>query len=738
MHYHLIGIGGIGMSGLAKILLQMNHTVSGSDLSESPLIETLKSQGAVINHSHSPSHLPEKGTIVVSSGIKKSNPEFLAALDKKLPLIHRSDLLEFLAKKKKGLAVTGTHGKTTTTALLIETLSVAGFNPSFFLGGISNQFKTNAQSGSGDYFIYEADESDGTCTKYHPFGAIITNINTDHLDHYKDRDQIDKTFATFKKQVKGPLIEGEPLKATNIRRDHHKLIFDVGPHKDISLNSPLLHNIDNALKVLALCLSLEVPIKSIRFAFDQFSGVKRRLEVKRNEKEILFMDDYAHHPKEIASTLTSLREAYPNKRLIALFEPHRFSRMEHSLEDLPHLFDMCDHLIITDIFSCGETPLPHITPEILLAIINHPSSEYISRENLSSHIESMVYPFDLIITLGAGSITHFHQKQIPLKNKHSLSLLFGGASFEHEISLRSKEHILSGIDPELFNLSEIYIDKQGAWHMDGISSLGEIINHLKKCSIAFPVFHGPKGEDGTIQGFLELFDIPFVGPKKTACAIAMDKSITKQLFVANNLATAPFQILNYPENEVTLPFPLFIKTANSGSSVGVYRATNQEELRESLKKAYCYDHKIIVEKEIKGRELEVICIGNENPIAFPPGEILTGGQFYSYESKYGNEAFIATATPDISPSIHEEIQTIAIKTYKALGFSGMCRIDFFLTLKEELYLNEINPIPGFTSISLMPKIAKAHGYPIKKLCNHLIELGMTYHRKKQQLTHVLP
>lgn len=332
---HFIGIGGIGMSALAKICLEKNLRVTGSDISKNETTELLVKKGAEIYLGHSANHIEPNSTIIFSSSVGQENPEYKAAKELQCRILHRSDLLVELMQGYKTLAVTGTHGKTTTTALLTAVLVEAGMNPSFAVGGVTLGLKTNGAHGKGEFFVAEADESDGTFLKYLPFGAIVTNIDFDHMDYFKTKENLLNSFKTFFSRVQSKdhlfycgddlllressngngisygFSDQNDLSIKNYRQDEWNSFFDVDfedqKHENIEISLIGEHNALNALAVFGLCLKIGIDGDVIRKVFKSFKGVSRRVEMKGMTSGVLLLDDYAHHPTEIKATLKGIR-----------------------------------------------------------------------------------------------------------------------------------------------------------------------------------------------------------------------------------------------------------------------------------------------------------------------------------------------------------------------------------------------------------------------------------------------
>jgi D-alanine--D-alanine ligase len=671
-----------------------------------------------------------------------------------LPILHRSDLLKILSDEKMGIAVAGTHGKTTTTTLLVQVLEEALLEPSFSVGGLIKE-KMNANHTSSPYFIFEACESDGTLIKYHPKAAIITNVDNDHMDFYKTRENLEGHFAQFASQVEQKeylFIHGDEtfphkgvrygfskecdLIASNLRLVKQSYLFEISfkghVYKDVLINSPLKHNVLNGLAVFGLSLQCGIKEEIIRSAFAKFTPPKKRLEIRYDQNEVILIDDYGHHPNEIASTLESVRLAWPHRRIIALFQPHRYSRMKECMEQFKDTFNLCDHLLITDIYDAGERPIQGVTSNALQRIINKDST-YVTRKGLAKEVHSYLRPFDLVISFGAGDITKVHEEILeypirPLK----VALVYGGKSSEHEVSCSSSQQALIGLDQPLFETEHFYIDRDGNWHSQHSQiALGEAIEQLKKCDVAFPVMHGKFGEDGTIQGMFEMLDIPYVGGPSLFNQISMDKVFTKMIAQCNNIEVTPFVVLkkDEPLDLKELTYPMFVKPVHLGSSVGVKRVVNHEELLAAIDYAFEFDHKIIIEKEVIGREIEFVVLEEDSGLTvFHPGEVLTHGRINTYEGKYGDTAFPAAPYANISPAAATQGKMLAKQIFNLLDGRGFARLDFFLDENDKYWFNEINPIPGLTKTSLCPQILEANGYSMEMLITRLIEIAL-YHAR---------
>ena len=435
---HLIGIGGIGMSAIAYLLLKKGVRVSGSDVRASRITDELKKAGANIFMGHKALNVNGSDVVIYSSAIKENNPEYIRAKESGVILMKRAQALAELMQDRIVIAVAGSHGKTTTSSLCSLMLIDAGLRPTVAVGGILKNIDANAYSGDGDYFVAEADESDGTFLYYKPTYSIITNIDQEHLDYYGDFNREVKAFEDF---INNTLDQGcvfycaddpvlrELLKKSNKR----KLMFGLKDYADIypvniktqglrsefdvfyrnkfvdtfKLSLGGEHNISNALSVIALGLELGVDINSVKNTLLNFKGAGRRLEIKFNNDDIMVVDDYAHHPTEIRASLQALKNL-GRKRIIAVFQPHRYSRTKILLEEFASCFAQADYLILTDIYSAGEPEIPGVNTRLLFERVKEYAVSkkvvYLPKEEIIDHILKIRQPQDLVVTLGAGDI----------------------------------------------------------------------------------------------------------------------------------------------------------------------------------------------------------------------------------------------------------------------------------------------------------------------------------------------
>lgn len=422
------------MNGIAELLLNQGYTISGSDLKESYTTQRLRELGAKIYIGHSEDNVKDVDVIVYSSAVKPDNPELRKARELGIPTIARGEMLAELMRFKYGIAIAGSHGKTTTTSMIGTVLGKTGFDPTVVIGGKLEAYGSNAKLGRGEFLVAESDESDGSFLKLTPTIVSINNIDLEHLGFYKDLEDIKNAFIEFankvpfygavavnvddenvrsiipkieKKIIKFGLSDEAEIKGKNLQLVDGRYKFTVEGFGDIHLSVPGLHNVYNALATVAICQELGVPFCVIKESLENFKNAKRRFEIKY-ENNVLVIDDYAHHPTEIKATLSAARDMYKENRIIAVFQPHRYSRVYSLFDEFVNAFDVPDILIITEIYSAGENPIEGVSGESLVNKIKEKRDNvfYVKdiheAENL---LKNIIKSGDVILTMGAGNIT---------------------------------------------------------------------------------------------------------------------------------------------------------------------------------------------------------------------------------------------------------------------------------------------------------------------------------------------
>lgn len=442
---HFVGIGGAGMSGIAEVLLGLGYQVSGSDLREGPATLHLRHLGAEIAIGHAVANVQGAQVVVISSAVASANVEVVAAREQRIPVISRAEMLAELMRFRYGIAVAGTHGKTTTTSLTASILAEAGLDPTFVIGGKLNSAGTNAQLGAGQYLVAEADESDASFLHLQPMIAVVTNIDQDHMETYGgDLGKLQDTFIEFIHQlpfyglavlcrddtgvqaalprISKPvrsygISEGADVRAENIRQvglaSHFELVREGRAGRlDVTLNLPGRHNVQNSLAAIAVATELEVPDDLILRALRNFRGIGRRFqinaEVPRGEQSVTFVDDYGHHPREVAATLDAAREAWPDRRLLMVFQPHRYTRTRDLFEDFVRVLSKPDLLVLLDVYAAGEAAIAGADGRSLsraIRVRGRIDPIFVEElDELAEVLAPLIEPGDVVLTLGAGNI----------------------------------------------------------------------------------------------------------------------------------------------------------------------------------------------------------------------------------------------------------------------------------------------------------------------------------------------
>lgn len=441
-HIHLVGIGGSGMSGIAEVLLTLGYKVSGSDLTQSETTRRLEELGGRIAFGHQESNVGEAQVVVISSAVAATNPEVVAARAKQIPVIPRAEMLAELMRLKFGVAIAGAHGKTTTTSMVANVLAQGGLDPTMVIGGKVNALGSHARLGRGDLLIAEADESDGSFLRLAPTIAAVTNIDREHLDHYGTMERLNDSFLEFINKVPfyGLAVlcaDDERLRELLPRVVKRYQTYGLHEHAgqapdfratDISLRQwgsefrvffrgrnlgpfrlaiPGIHNVCNSLIAIAIGLELDIPVDLIRKGLAAFTGVERRFHLRGEKAGIMVVDDYGHHPTEVRATIAAAKQGW-DRRVVVLFQPHRYSRSRDLLQEFSHAFDQADVLFMTEIYAAGEQPIPGVSGEKLVEAVRaagHPSATFVERkETLADQVLPTLKSGDLVITLGAGDI----------------------------------------------------------------------------------------------------------------------------------------------------------------------------------------------------------------------------------------------------------------------------------------------------------------------------------------------
>lgn len=438
-HIHMVGIGGAGMSGIAEVLLSEGYAISGSDMSESSVVRHLRELGATVAVGHAAENVGDVQVLVKSTAIAEDNPEVQEARRRNIAVIPRAEMLAELMRLRQGIAIAGTHGKTTTTSFTASIFDAAGLDPTVIIGGRLNVYGANAHLGLGNYLIAEADESDGSFLCLLPIINVVTNVDDDHMDHYQNREALDNAFVDF--MNKAPFYgmnivcgddAGVRALLPRVKRrvttygfgednDLRAEALECGAHSrfavwkgeqelgEVTVPQPGRHNILNALAAIGVALTADIPFSVCVQGLGSFRGVGRRFEFKGERDGVTVVDDYGHHPAEIAATLHTAHEVFPGRRIVAAFQPHRFSRTQAHFGEFCKVFELADALLLTEIYAASEKPIPGVSGQSLAEGIRQVCATPVrycrTLDDLLAAFADELNPGDVLLTLGAGSIT---------------------------------------------------------------------------------------------------------------------------------------------------------------------------------------------------------------------------------------------------------------------------------------------------------------------------------------------
>ncbi|MEM4407932.1 MAG: UDP-N-acetylmuramate--L-alanine ligase [Candidatus Caldarchaeum sp.] len=732
---HFVGIGGAGMSALAHILLGQGRRVSGSDVRDSETVRALRRAGARVWIGHSPKHVQGASAVIISDAIDLSqNVEALESRSQGIPAFRRSQVLASLIKDRRVIAVTGSHGKSTTTAALGHILKECGWDPLIVVGANVPAFGKSVYMGKGEWAVVEACEAYDSMHDLTPEWVLLTNLEPEHLDYHATWEGLKDSIARFLRgrkwvycaedsgaqevalQVEGGIPYGfhyPPLSA----EFQNGTLEALG--KKVTL--PLLgkHNALNVIGAATVATYLGLKTDEVLDVLHSIPPCARRLELIGVAGGVELYDDYAHHPTEIRATLTAVRESHARRRLIAVFQPHLYTRTQHFLHEFPRALALADVILLTDIYPARESPIPGISSNLIAEELEREGREVIyvpSRHLVARQVAHIAMEGDVVVTMGAGDVeevprqilSELRRKRQPLK----VQVFLGGFSAEREVSrvsgfgvveaLRRRGYRISACDP-----TELLFSPQG---------IRQLTHPNKRPDIVFIAMHGTGGEDGAVQGFLELLGIPYTGSGILAAALSLNKAQTKKLLARHGVKVAEGFLAVQGQDIPAVKFPVIVKPNRQGSTVGVNVAHDPSELAKALKIAWKYDPEALIEEFIEGIEVSVPVIADR---AFPPVEIHPKSGRYDYMAKYTPGATEEIVPARISERAAEEAKQYALIAHQVLGLCDFSRSDFMVEGDRLVFL-EINSIPGLTPTSLLPRSAASVGVSYDDVCELIL------------------
>ncbi len=737
--FFLVGIGGAGMSSLALMLNSQGCAVAGSDSTPSDVTTKLIAEGIEVHIGHSEEPVKPGDQVVLSDAIDlKISPEVRAAHGYRCPLFRRSQLLGWILRDKKVIAVTGTHGKTTTTGMIGASLQAAGLDPTIVVGAVIPEFGTSVVAGKGEYAIVEACEAYDSFHDLSPQVVVLTNLEMDHVDFHGDFDNLKGSVSRFVNSLPsdGELIycaedhgaEEIALKYSGKKDGYGKV--------DWTLRIPGEHNRLNAGAANALWsylgLSSDQAAKAKK-RLQAFGGAERRLQVMQ-DGDVTVIDDYAHHPTEIVASLSALKERYLDRRLVVVYQPHLYSRTKDLIAEFARALDIADHVVITDIYPAREAPIAGISSARIAEKLTKTVDYVPVRHLLPRFVAMKSRKGDVIVGMGAGNIAEFAPALIAeLANDRvrrflegekvslKVDVAYGGDSPEREVSLHSGRAIFqalteSGHDAKLIDVSELLLSRGDLSRFVGAD----------RPDVVILAVHGTHAEDGAIQGLFELLHIPYTGSGLQASAVAMDKNTTKTILAQAGLPVPKGQLVHSADEPIHLSPPLVVKPNAQGSTVGLTFVETEAELKEAVRKASAFEGGVLVEEWLRGMETSTPVLGDR---ALSPVEIAPASGRYDFDSKYTPGATEEIVPARLPKHLIEKAQAQALAAHRALGCEGATRTDM-IVVGEELVILEVNTLPGMTPTSLLPNSAKEAGIDFNSLVDWIVRDALTRYASK--------
>jgi UDP-N-acetylmuramate--L-alanine ligase len=771
-NFFLVGIAGAGMSALARMLKKRGFDVRGSDMSASVESNRLQSEGISVQIGHSEEPIVNVATrphaLILTDAVNlEFSPEVAAARRLGIPIVRRSQALGWVLKPYKVIAVTGTHGKTTTTGMLGAGLIAAGLDPLVVVGASIPQWGGPIREGAGEYAVVEACEAYDSFHDLDPYLVLLTNLELDHIDFHENYDNLRSSVVRFANSIPkdgclvfcaedrgaseiAELTDAQTLgyglsqtwlqQVSNkfglaIRGDaHHKakptILSIPGEHNKLNASGALLAAA--FLQSAGAKLDLDAVEQGIAF----FHGAERRLQVLEDD-DVVVIDDYAHHPTEVYASLSALRSRYfedsplgrRRGRLIVVFQPHLYSRTVGLVKEFAAALDLADEVVITDIYPAREAPQPGVSSALIAEQLTKPVHYIPSRHLLPRSVARLVHPEDVVVGMGAGNISEFAPNLIKeLARRKELgwfsssdskattpirvAVLFGGDSAEREVSLHSGRAVGAALTKLGYEVTQVDVTD----HLLGKGTLPVFTGALRP-DVAFLAVHGTHAEDGALQGLLELLHIPYTGSGIQASAIAMDKGLTKKILAANGIRVPAGVLLDNPDQPCPVQTPLIVKPNAQGSTVGLSFVEQGGDVCHAIRKAFSYDTQVLVEEWVSGIEISTPVLNGE---ALLPVEIVPTGGRYDFERKYAPGATLEVVPARIGEELLKEAQEIALAAHRALGCAGATRTDAIVR-GQEIFVLEVNTLPGMTATSLLPNSAAACGISFEQLCQKILE-----------------
>lgn len=726
--FFLVGIGGAGMSALAKMLKDRGKRVRGTDSTASSVTAELIAEGIDVHIGHTGDPIQAGDAVILTDAIDLSiSPEVKRARELGCSLFRRSQLLGYLLEGRKVIAITGTHGKTTTTGLTGSALIAAGEDPLIVVGAAIPEWNSPVREGDGEWAVVEACEAYDSFHDLDPAIVILTNLELDHSDFHGNYENLRDSVLRFVNRASIGLVycqaDSGACEIASLAGVPQKRAYQPA---DLKMALPGDHNRSNAGGALAAADMAGIDLDRAREGVSKFGGAERRLQVHR-EGPITVVDDYAHHPSEIEASLKALRERYPDRRLIVVYQPHLYSRTKDFLPLFSQALNEADVVVLTDIYPAREDPIPGISSARIAEGITKPAKYVPSRFLLPREVAGMVRPGDLVVGMGAGTIGEFvpaFLREIDRTGPTKVAVLEGGDSAEREVSLLSARAIAKALEEKGYAVQRIDLTER-------LLSKGDVsfLVGPDRPDVAFLAVHGTNAEDGAIQGACELLHIPYTGASVQSSALCMDKERTKLILTAHGLPVPKGVLVDDPETPIELDGPLVVKPNAQGSTVGLSFVDDHADLPRAIRYALQFGDTALVEERIVGMEISVPVLGDR---ALPPVEICPMSGSYDFASKYEPGATEEICPARLPEATLQRAMELALAAHQAMGCEGATRTDMMVRRDpDELFILEVNTLPGMTGTSLLPNSARTAGISFPDLCDWIVQDALRRHGAKK-------
>ncbi len=714
------------MSSIAQMLKAKGREVYGVDRESSELLTLLKGEGIEVRVGSWPDAVIEGTGLILSDAIQLDEPEVLKADKLGLPIFRRSQALGWLLGDKKVIAVTGTHGKTTTSAMVAMGLKAAGLDPTIVVGATVPQLGGSIIEGTDDWAVVEACEAYESYLDLDPCLAVLTNLEPDHLDYHENWENLQESMKKFMAKVPAGgkiFVSGEEGEwpAAEFAAEGLAVEYCEADWNRLSGGKEMLlsgrHNRLNAAGALMACAAAGADVDKAAEGIASFTGADRRMQIIYNKKAAV-IDDYAHLPTEIRAMIQAVREKFSGRRLVAVFQPHLYSRTAEHLADFSCALDEADYVVVTDIFPAREDPMPGVSSVRIAEGLSKPHAYVPSRFRLARKLKDLAEPGDVFLIMGAGNISEVPAQlaaELDRPEKTGRVAVFvGGESAEREVSIHSGKAVKAAL--YRLGYKPVEIDPAKVFLVDG--SLSDFIGPNRPDCALLPI-HGPLSEDGSLQGVLDLLHIPYSSPGLLATALAMDKDKAKEILAGAGVDVPKGVLVKRGDPVPEISFAKsVVKPNRQGSTVGLTFIEGTAQLAEAIDLALRYDESCLVEELIEGIEISCPVMG-DRPLL--PVEIRPKSGSYDFANKYTPGATDEPCPPvSLTEEQIERSRQIALLAHQALGCRGLTRTDMIVT-GDRIVALEVNTQPGMTETSLVPKSAAAVGISFDELVNWMVE-----------------